>query len=86
MRRLIIALTLVGALLGIGASAVKAVSSKPARPAWTHVVAPGDTLWSLARRAAPSKDLRETVDRLIRVNHLRGGHIVPGQRLVLPRG
>lgn len=85
MRRMAVAIVLVAALLSLGASAVKAVSSRPATPAWTHVVAPGDTLWSLARRAAPSKDPRETVDLLIRANHLRGGVIIAGQRLVLPR-
>jgi LysM repeat protein len=85
MRRLVIALTLVGALLGLGGSAVKAMSDRPAKPPWSHVVAPGDTLWGLAREAAPGKDPRETVDRLIQANHLRGALISPGQKLVLPR-
>lgn len=86
MRRLVIALTLVGTLLGLGASAVKAVSSQPKKPSWSHVVTPGDTLWGLAREVAPGQDPRQTVDRLIRANHLQGGAIVPGQKLVLPRG
>jgi len=83
MRRLVIALTLVAALLGLGASAVKAGQQGPSKPVWSHVVAPGETLWDLSRSAAPSKDPRETVDRLIEANHLRGPIIVPGQRLVL---
>jgi LysM repeat protein len=85
MRRVAVAITLVAALLGLGGSAVKAVSDRPTKPPWSHVVAPRDTLWSLARRAAPGQDPRRTVDRLIRVNHLRGGVIIPGQKLVLPR-
>ncbi len=89
MRRFVIALALVGALLGallgVGASAVKAGQRHPSRPIWSHVVAPGETLWQLARSAAPSQDPRRIVDRLISANHLHGGSIFPGQRLVLPR-
>ena len=84
MRRLLIALALVGALLGLGASTVKAGQQHPAKPVWSHVVAPGETLWDLARAADPTEDPRKIVDRLIRANHLRGGSIFPGQELVLP--
>jgi len=85
MRRLVIGLILVGALLGLGASAVKAGQQRPSTPEWSHVVAPGETLWELAVAGAPSTDPRKTVDRLIEANHLRGGIIFPGQRLVLPQ-
>lgn len=84
MRRLLIALALVGALLGLGASTVKAGQQRPSKPVWSHVVAPGETLWDLARAADPKADPRKIVDRLIRANHLRGGSIFPGQELVLP--
>jgi LysM repeat protein len=85
MKRMAVAIMLVAASLGLGASAVKAVSTQPSKPAWTHVVQPGETLWALAKDVAPKKDPRETVDRLIRANHLQGGVIIPGQKLVLPR-
>ena len=75
MRRFVIALALVGALLGAGGSAVKAGQRHPSRPAWSHVVAQGETLWVLARSAAPTQDPRRIVDRLITANHLRGGSI-----------
>lgn len=84
MRRFVIALLLVAALIGVGATTVVARQSRPSPPVWTHVVSPGETLWQLAGRAAPRADRRTTVDRLVRANGLRGGSIRPGQRLVLP--
>jgi LysM repeat protein len=84
MRRILIALALVGALMGLGASTVRAGQQRPSQPVWSHVVAPGETLWDLARAAAPKEDPRKTVDLLVEANHLRGGAIFPGQRLVLP--
>ncbi|HYT80159.1 MAG TPA: LysM peptidoglycan-binding domain-containing protein [Actinomycetota bacterium] len=51
----------------------------------TYVVRSGDTIWSIARKeAGPREDPRPLVDRLIRVNHLRGALIWPGQELVVP--
>ena len=51
----------------------------------TYVVRSGDTIWSIARKeAGPREDPRPLVDRLIRVNHLRGALVWPGQELVLP--
>jgi LysM repeat protein len=85
MKRILIASTLVAALLGVGATAVTARQARPAPPAWSHVVAPGETLWELAGEAAPNRDRRDTVDRLVRANKLSGGTIRPGQRLLLPR-
>ena len=85
MKRAAVASVLVAALIGLGASAVPAGQQRPSKPVWSHVVQPGETLWQLARRAAPGRDTRETVDRLIRANDLDGGLIVPGQQLVLPR-
>jgi len=44
----------------------------------------GDTLWSIARAAAPERDPRITVEQLRRLNHLAGVQVVPGQQLLLP--
>lgn len=83
MRRFLIAFALLGALLGLGSQAVVAGQQRPSKPVWTHVVQPGETLWQLARGAAPDEDPREVVDRLIEANGLDGGRIIPGQRLIL---
>ena len=78
-----VALGLVAGSLGLGTTAVHAVQPRNARPVWTHTVQAGETLWSIAVDAAPRRDRRETVDRLIAANHLRSPIIRPGQRLVL---
>ena len=41
----------------------------------------GDTLWSIADRVAPQRDLRAEVATLQRLNHLSGATLVPGQVL-----
>lgn len=84
MRRILIAFGLLAALLGLGSTAVVAVQQRPFETVWSHVVQPGETLWQLARQAASDEDPREVVDRLIEANRLDGGHIIPGQQLVLP--
>ena len=85
MRKLLIAIVLVAGLLGFGASQVTAGQQRPSKPVWSHIVRPGETLWELAKDAAPSHDTRRTVDRIISTNELDGGRIVPGQTLVLYR-
>lgn len=48
----------------------------------SHVVAPGDTLWSIARRLQPEGDVRPVVDALAAA---RGGRpLQVGERIVLP--
>jgi len=49
------------------------------------VVHSGDTLWSIARAAAPEADPRATIEALRDINGLAGdAPLVPGQRLTLP--
>ncbi len=68
-----------GALAGLA----PAPASTPARSgAATVVVAPGDTLWSIARRIQPTGDVRPLVDRLAAANG--GPAIAAGDRLVVP--
>lgn len=83
MRKLLIAIVLMGSLLGFGATQVTAGQQRPSKPVWTHVVRPGETLWELAKDASPTGDTRRTVDRLVSANKLDGARIRPGQTLVL---
>jgi hypothetical protein len=46
------------------------------------VVRPGDTLWTIARRAQPSGDIRPLVDQL--VASTGSGPLQPGDRVLLP--
>lgn len=48
------------------------------------VVQPGDTLWSVAARHAPSRDAFGMIEEIRRINGLSGHTIHPGQRLRLP--
>jgi LysM repeat protein len=54
-----------------------------AGPKQVYVVAPGDTLWSIAA-SNYAGDPREGIWKLQQRNHLAGTTISPGQTLVLP--
>ncbi len=87
----VLAVAAVGTLLGAGALAGAEQAPDPGAPtpadqgravdAGLHVVQPGDTLWSLARRLQPEGDVRPLVARL-RAG-AGGGALVPGQRIRL---
>ncbi|HVF33290.1 MAG TPA: LysM domain-containing protein [Acidimicrobiales bacterium] len=48
----------------------------------THVVEPGDTLWSIARQLVPEGDVRPVVDAL--AAHRDGRPLQVGERIALP--
>ena len=50
----------------------------------THVVAPGDTLWSIARAAHPGADPRGYVQRIVELNSLGSADVHVGQVISLP--
>ena len=57
------------------------------RPTAVHVVAGGDTLWSIAIQHTPSgEDVRTTVFDIKRMNRLEESVIRPGDQLVVPLG
>jgi hypothetical protein len=71
----VLAVSHAGAALG-GTS----LATSGARPrVVTHVVEPGDTLWSVARDLAPGGDPRPVVDALSSARH--GSALVPGEKL-----
>lgn len=49
----------------------------------THVVADGETMWSIATEVAPAGEAATYVERLVAVNG--GATVTPGQVLALPR-
>lgn len=66
------------------ASGVPSASIEPTTPAGVgpvHVVAPGDTLWSIAAGLQPDGDVRALVDRL--AERSGGGPLQAGQRIPL---
>ena len=85
-RRLValsVAIGVIGVLSGPVANAV-GVGGSPEAPARTYVVRTGDTLWSIARRTAPSVDPRLVVDAIASANRVDPGALVPGQQLSIP--
>lgn len=86
--RLVVTLVLLVATAAGLATIARGVAAAPRvapRPA-THVVVvrPGETVWSVAARVAPTKDPRATVARIEQINHLAGDTVTAGQALLVP--
>ena len=81
--------TLVVLLLGafsLGRVGTGAATSVPSRPALEQTtVHAGESLWSVARRVAPTADPRTVVVQLRQLNHLDSAAVQVGQPLLLPR-
>ena len=75
---------LVGLLSGPVANAVGVGGTAHADSSRTYVVRPGDTLWSIATRFAPTTDPRVVVDGITSANGLDPAVLVPGQQLTIP--
>ncbi len=83
---LLLAAAVMATAFSAGRASAAARGGQPSRPpAGSVVVQRGDTLWSVARGVAPTRDPRVTVERLRRLNHLPTVQIRPGQRLLIPR-
>ena len=74
---------LFGAVRAVAAFGAGPASGTERRPA-THLVQPGETLWSIAHALKPTGDVRGLVNRLVQLNG--GTALQVGQRLVLPPG
>ncbi len=73
------------ALLGLGyAAAGEGQASGDQAPAETVTVVSGDTLWAIASRRYPDRDVRREVAEIERLNGLSGPTIEVGQRLKVP--
>jgi hypothetical protein len=84
--RLVVAAAVLLAALAAGALATPLVRTGTAIPPTAPAVVqvqPGETVWSIAERVAPQADTRAVVDAIIARNHLAGGAVHPGQRLVI---
>lgn len=82
-------------LLAIGAFAAGSLAS-PAQASVAHepidmadyavsvTVLQGDSLWSIASAADPSRDIRDVVGDIVALNDLGSGIVQAGQRLYVP--
>jgi LysM repeat protein len=73
------------AVIAVVAWATFVRPSESAGPERTYVVQPADTLWSIADEHYAG-DPRAAIWKLQQRNGLDGATLVPGQRLILPRG
>jgi hypothetical protein len=74
-------LVLAGFTLGRGSSLA---AGRTHRAPHTTIVAPGESLWSLAARIAPHADPRLVVTDIESMNHLASPSVQTGERLVVP--
>ena len=74
---------LVGFVLGVLVPKIVSAESSQTDPARVHILKRGDTLWKVAGTYG-SGDPRAYIDQIVDLNHLNGGQVFPGQRLVLP--
>jgi LysM repeat protein len=78
-----VALVVAAVLLAVAYLATTPLSAPGASVAGTHVVADGDTMWSIALEHAPAGEAAGYVERLVAANG--GAAVAPGDELVLPR-
>lgn len=76
------ALLAMAVLLAVGYLVSTPTSMPAASVAGTHVVAEGETMWSIAVEHAPAGEAAGYVERLVAAND--GAVVAPGQELVLP--
>lgn len=80
-------MTVITLTLVIGTVAGLTRAAAPPAPLQTVRVAPGDTLWEIAKQHGPvGTDLRRLTFDLERLNGLEGQVLRPGMELKLPAG
>jgi hypothetical protein len=57
----------------------------PSTPSSAVVVRPDDTLWDIAARVDPGRDVRAVVEQVRDLNDLEGHVVRAGESLILPR-
>lgn len=76
------ALLALAVVLALGYLASTPTAAPGASAAGTHVVAEGETMWSIAVEHAPAGEAAGYVERLVAAND--GAAVAPGQELLLP--
>lgn len=80
------AMLLAGMLMAANSTAWR-VSAAGTEDMVSYTVRPGDTLWEYAAQATPEGgDVNDTLDELMRLNHLDSVQLSVGQRIMVPSG
>ena len=87
--RLVVTLVLLVGFLAVGVLTAGGLASAGTEPgaaatATRVTVQPGESLWSIAEREAPGSDPRDTVEDILRLNHLDSVAVEAGSVLLLP--
>lgn len=80
----IVATPLVAAALFIGINAGGATATSDSTPLSTITVTPGETLWQVAEKVAPSADPRDVIADIMQVNRMDSAAIGAGEQLKIP--
>lgn len=80
----VLTLAILVAVFSVGRDSATPAVAAPPTTYDTISVAPGDSLWSIARERRPDADPRATVDQLIQLNRLRAGPLEAGRLLRVP--
>jgi hypothetical protein len=75
---------LAAAIIGGGTALATRDGGAPAGTFETVTVTPGDSLWSIAEEMAPTRDPRDVVDEIVRLNALDSVELTAGQSLSIP--
>lgn len=71
-------------LVGLAFALAQTVQGSGPPEYQTVRVRAGDTLWTIAARRYPAADARVQVDQIMRINHLAGPVLFPGETLEVP--
>ena len=71
-------------LFGIATSSAKATNETSNSATTQIVVAPGETLWTIAARVNPEIDPRAVIDQIMDLNVINGSNVYAGQVLLVP--
>lgn len=68
-----------------GAPAIHSISSSQITSGYIRVVvAPGESLWSVAAMVAGNRDVRSVLDEIVQANNLASTDVTAGTRLLVP--
>lgn len=71
-------------LFGIATSSANAANEVSNSTTTQIVVAPGETLWTIAARVNPEIDPRAVIDQIMDLNVINGSNVYAGQVLLVP--
>jgi LysM repeat protein len=71
-------------LFGIATSSANASNEVTNSTTTQIVVAPGETLWTIAARVNPEIDPRAVIDQIMDLNVINGSNVYAGQVLLVP--